>query len=114
MYEQGQNMQIIVLIVAHGLLYLYRPPSLGQPRVYWSRKWRTTDGVHCRESAGTGPVKVWCNILAPVVPSGTADCSWYTVEPSAANPSRNPRFTLETQLYNCLRSGHNSKAMPCL
>ena len=42
-----------------GVLYIYlnRHTPLGQSRVYWVAQLRT-DGVHCRESAGTGPVVI--------------------------------------------------------
>ena len=36
-------------------MYLYRHPPSGQSRVYQVTQLRT-DGVHYRESAGTGPV----------------------------------------------------------
>ena len=37
--------------------YLNRHMSSGQSRVYWVTR-LLTDGVHCRESAGTGPVNL--------------------------------------------------------
>ena len=38
-------------------IYLFKPPyAIGQSRVYRVTQLHT-DGVHCRESAGTGPVK---------------------------------------------------------
>ena len=40
----------------HLFIYNQHAPS-GQPRVYWFTQLRT-DGVHCRESAGTGPVNL--------------------------------------------------------
>ena len=50
------------LVLAHGIpadfhggVYLLKPPYAGQSRVYRVTQLRT-DGVHCRESAGTGPV----------------------------------------------------------
>ena len=39
----------------HPFINLNRHTSSGQSRVYWVVQLRT-DGVHCRESAGTGPV----------------------------------------------------------
>ena len=36
-------------------MYVYRHTPSGQSRVYGVTQLRT-DGVHCRESAGTGPV----------------------------------------------------------
>ena len=36
-------------------IYLYRQSPSDQSRVYQVTQWRT-DGVHCRESAGTGPL----------------------------------------------------------
>ena len=38
-------------------IYLNRQTPSGQSRVYWIPQLRT-DGVHCRESAGTGPVNL--------------------------------------------------------
>ena len=37
-----------------GLIYLYRRPLSGHSRVYQATQLRT-DGVHCRETAATGP-----------------------------------------------------------
>ena len=50
------------LVLTHGIPtafrdcvhYLYRQPPSGEARVYQVTQLRT-DGVHCRESAGTGP-----------------------------------------------------------
>ena len=42
-------------ISAAASIYLYRHPPSGQSRVYRVTHLRT-DGVHCLESAGTGPV----------------------------------------------------------
>ena len=47
----------------HLFIYNRHTPSSGQSRVYRVTQLRT-DGVHCRESAGTGPVNL------KVVPNG--------------------------------------------
>ena len=39
-------------------IHLYRHTPSGQSRVYRVTQLRNTDGVHCRESAGTGPVNL--------------------------------------------------------
>ena len=52
-------------------IYLNRHPPSGQSRVYRVTQLRT-DGVHCRESAGTGPVNL------KVVPNGC--CLWITMD----------------------------------
>ena len=50
------------LVLIHGIpnafrdgVHVYRQPPTGQPRVYRATQFRT-DGVHSRQSAGTGPV----------------------------------------------------------
>ena len=50
------------VVLTHGILpafsdgvHIYRQPPSGQSRVYRVTQLRT-DGVHCRESTGTGPV----------------------------------------------------------
>ena len=70
-------------------LFIYNPhtPS-GQSRVYWVTQLRT-DGVHCRESAGTGPVNLkvvpnecclgrspWTNEYSPLFPIPTIGMKW--------------------------------------
>ena len=60
----------------------------GQSRVYQVKQLRT-DGVHCRESAGTGPVNLkvvpngcclgrspWTNPYAPLFPTPTIGMKW--------------------------------------
>ena len=44
-------------------IYLNRHTPSGQSRVYWVKQLRI-DGVHCRESAGTGPINL------KIVPNG--------------------------------------------
>ena len=46
-------------------IYLSRHPSSGQSQVYRVTQQVRTDGVHCREPAGTGPVNL------KVVPNGS-------------------------------------------
>ena len=53
-------------ISAAASIYLYRHTPSSQSRVYWVTL-LCTDGVHCRESAGTGPV-----VLKVVPVSGAA------------------------------------------
>ena len=68
-------------------IYLNRHTPLVQPRFYWITQLRT-DGVHCRESAGTGPVNpkvVQTGAAlaghhgptnAPLFPTPTIDIKW--------------------------------------
>ena len=55
-------------------MYLYRHPPSGQSRVYQVTQLRT-DGVHCQEYAGTGPV------VLKVVPVTSAAFSGITHGP---------------------------------
>ena len=52
-----------LLLSATAFNYIYRQPPSGQSRVYQAKQLRT-DGVHCREAAGAGPVVLE---LGPVV-----------------------------------------------
>ena len=69
-------------------IYLNRHTPSGQSRVYRVTQWRT-DGVHCRESAGTRPVNLkvvpngcclgrspWTNQYAPLFPTPTNGMKW--------------------------------------
>ena len=40
----------------HTYIYIYRQPPSGQSRIHRVTQQLRTDGVHCRESAGTAPV----------------------------------------------------------
>ena len=74
-------------------IYLNRHTSSSQSRVYRVTHLRT-DGVHCRESAGSGPVSLrvvpnecclgrspWTNSYAPLFPTPTIGMKWlYHVE----------------------------------
>ena len=63
-------------------LYLNRYTPSSQPRVYWFTQLRT-DGVHCRESTGTGPVNLkavlngCCKLTRPSFPHPLQ--YWYEV-----------------------------------
>ena len=52
--ESGAYLTGFLPITAAVSIYLYRRPPSGHSRVYRVTQLRT-DGVHCRESAGTGP-----------------------------------------------------------
>ena len=79
-------------LFATASIYLYRWPPSGQSRVYQVTQLRT-DGIHCRESAGTGPVNLkvvpngcclgrspWINYHAPPFPTPTrVYYYWYKV-----------------------------------
>ena len=69
-------------------IYLNRHTPSGQSRVYRVMRLRTV-GVHCRESAGTGPVNLkvvpngcclgrspWTNQYAPLFPTPTIGMEW--------------------------------------
>ena len=69
-------------------IYLNHHTPLGQARVYRVTQLRT-DGVHCRESAGTAPVNLkvvpkkcclgrspWTNYYAPLFPTPTIGRKW--------------------------------------
>ena len=70
-------------------LFIYNHHTLsGQSRVYRVTQLRT-DGVHCRESAGTGPVNLkvvpnecrlgrspWTNLYSPLFPTPTIGMNW--------------------------------------
>ena len=69
-------------------IYLNRHTPSGQSRVYRVTQLRT-DGVHCRESAGTGPVNLkvvpnecclgrspWTNYYSPLFPTPTIGMKW--------------------------------------
>ena len=69
-------------------IYLNRHTPSGQSRVYRVAQLRT-DGIHCRESAGTGPVNLkvvpngccfgrspWTNQYAPLFPAPTIGMKW--------------------------------------
>ena len=71
-------------------IYSNRYTPLGQSRVYWVTELLRTDGVHIRESAGTGPPVVskvvpniccvrsspWANKYAPLFPTPTISLKW--------------------------------------
>ena len=72
----------------HPFIYLNRHTPSGQSRVYRVTQLRN-DGVHCRESAGTGPVNLkvvpngcclgkspWTNQYAPLFPTPTIGMKW--------------------------------------
>ena len=72
----------------HPFIYLNRHTPSGQSRVYRVTQLRT-DGVHCRESGGTGPVTLkvvpngcclgrspWTNKYAPLFPTPTVGMKW--------------------------------------
>ena len=68
---------------------IYKPPyAIGPSQVYRVTQLRT-DGVHCRESAGTGPVNLkvvpnecclsrslWTNQYTPLFPTPTIGMKW--------------------------------------
>ena len=69
-------------------IYLNRHTPSGQSRVYRITQLRT-EGVHCRESAGTGPVNLkvvpnecclgrspWTNKYVPLFPTPTIGMKW--------------------------------------
>ena len=69
-------------------IYLNRRTPSGQSRVYGVTQLRT-DGVHCRESAGTGRVNLkvvpvtgavfaspWTNLYAPLFPTPAIGLKW--------------------------------------
>ena len=117
-------------ISAAASIYTYRQPPSGQSLVYRATQLRT-DGVHCRESNGTGPVAL------KVVPVAGAAFSGFTVvqlmcaslfphpqigmkwtcaiqresEPYADNYNirtfMSPRKTESDLSYNCTRYNNN-------
>ena len=76
----------------HGGVHLFmlnRHTPSGQSRVYRVTQLMRTDGIHCRESAGTGPVNLkvvpdecclgrspWTNQYAPLFPTPTTGMKW--------------------------------------
>ena len=56
--ESGAYLRNFSRVLRRGVdLFIYRHTPSGQSRAIGSRQLRT-DGVHCRESAGTGPVNL--------------------------------------------------------
>ena len=71
------------------LCILNRHTPSGQSRVYRVKQLLRTDGVHCRDSVGTGPVNLkvvsnecclgrspWTNSYAPLFPTPTNGMKW--------------------------------------
>ena len=65
-----------------GVIYLYRRPTSGQSRVNCVTQEVRTDGVHCPDFAGTGPVAIM--MVVPVT-----DSLRFQVSPSHHGPTKN-------------------------